>query len=123
MVAVLALYLSSASFLSAIYIFHSTYKAPRPNITKRDSFTSLLICRPHNIGTGRTAKAQSKKISMAEYPYENFVLNFLSRHHPYPDEGVQLGSQASDNGMHVIRIRENVIALHIVIIAILPQIM
>jgi hypothetical protein len=46
--------------------FHSTYRAPRPRIKNSDSLTCLLIWRPHNIGTGSMAKAQSKKISVAE---------------------------------------------------------
>jgi hypothetical protein len=71
---------------------------------------------------GNMAKTQSKKISMAEYPYESFVFNFLSKHHPYPEDGVHVGSQANLIGMQVISIRENDIALQIVIIAMLPQI-
>lgn len=75
----------------------STHKVPSPSTPSKDSFTGLLICTPHSIGTGIKAKAQSKKMSMAEKAYERFVNITLSIHWPPPEEGVQEGSQAIES--------------------------
>jgi hypothetical protein len=47
------------------------------------------------MGAGIKAKVQSKKISVAENAYAKFVNVTLSMHLPPPEEGVQVGSQAT----------------------------